>query len=96
MSTCRIINSACRVIFRGVCCLQIFILISGIRQNFKHFETLSNCGPDLSPAFLLIFSVVLPPVVNEQPYIKENRPPVFYKVACVVSVAMTRENTYDI
>ena len=33
-----------------------------------------NLGPDLSPDCLLMFSVVLPPVVIEQPNIKEDRP----------------------
>ena len=57
MSTCLYINSACCVIFRGVCYLQTFILTSFaniflvsdrvraqvyIRHNFKQFETLSK------------------------------------------------------
>ena len=66
------------------------------QTNKQILKPYQNFGPDLSPACLLMFSVVLPPVVIEQPYIKENRPPVLYQVACVVSVAMTRENTYDI
>ena len=43
-----------------------------------------------------MFFVVLPPVVIKKPYIKENRPRLFYQVACVVSGAMTREKTHDI
>ena len=39
---------------------------------FKQFETLSKFRPDLSPDSLLMFSVVLPPVVIEQPYTKEK------------------------
>ena len=35
--------------------------------------------PHLSPDCLLMFSVVLPSVVIEQPYIKEKRPSVFYR-----------------
>ena len=35
-------------------------------------------------------------VVIEQPYMKENKPRVFYQVTRMVSVAMTRKNTQDI
>ena len=60
-----------------------------ISSSLKPYQ---NVWPDLSPDCLLAkFSVGLPPVVIEQPYIKENRPRVFLQVACVMSVAMTRE-----
>ena len=69
-----------------------------IQHNFKQFETLSNFGPDLSPDCLLMFSVVLPPVVihDQRDRQFQNRPRVFYHVARVESVAMTRENIHYI
>ena len=70
-----------------------------IRHNFKH----QNFGPDLSPTCLLMFSVVLPPVVIHDQRDRQfqnrqfqNRPRVFYQVARVESVAMTRENIHYI
>ena len=100
------------MIFCGACYLQTFfykLLLKNIhvflfsdkvrvRHNFKQFETLSNFGPDLSPDCVLILSVVLPPVVihDQRDRQFQNRPRVFYQVARVVSVAMTRENIHYI
>ena len=44
MSTCLCINSACGVIFRGVCSLHFYILklLSCLGPYFKQFETLSK------------------------------------------------------
>ena len=93
----------------GVCYLQIFILTSF--KNKFHFSDrvryviISSSlkpyqifGPDLSPDRLLMFSVVLPPVVihDQRDRKFQNRPRVFYQVACVVSVVMTRENIHYI
>ena len=57
-----------------------------------------NFRPDLSPTCLLMFSVVLPPVVihDQRDRQFQNRPRVFYHVARVESVAMTRENVHYI
>ena len=69
-----------------------------IQHNFKQFEPYQNFGPDLSPTCLLIFSVELPPVVihDQRDRQFQNRRRVFYQVACVESVAMTRENIHYI
>ena len=65
---------------------RVLVHVSG-RHNFKQFETLSKFGPDLSPACLLIFSVVIHDQRDRQ---FQNRPRVFYQVTRVVSVAMSR------
>ena len=87
--------------------LQTFILISfknifhvsdrvrvhvyvTILSSLKPYQ---NFGPDLSPACLLMFSVVIHDQRDRQ---VQNRPRVFYQGACVVSVAMTRENIHYI
>ena len=89
------------MIFHDVCYLHIFISISFKNIFLSEFQAVSNFiknsgRPDLSPNCLLMFSVVLPPVVIEQSYIREKKTPVFYQVAFVVSVAMTREKTHAI
>ena len=65
---------------------------------FQAVETYQNFGPDLCLDCLLMFSVVLPPVVIDDQRDRQfqNRPWVFYQVARVVSVAMTRENIHYI
>ena len=66
-----------------------------ISSSLKPYQ---NFGPDMSQDCLLMFSVVLPPVVihDQSDRHLQNRPRVFYQVAHVVSVAMTRENIHYI
>ena len=66
-----------------------------ILSSLKPYQ---NFGSDLSPNCLLMFSVVLPPVLihDQRDRQFQNRPWVFYEVARVVSVAMTRENIHFI
>ena len=70
------------------------------RHNFKQFETLSKFRAwSESRLFSNVFcAVTLPPVVihDQRDRQFQNRPLVFYQVACVVSVAMTRENIHYI
>ena len=68
------------------------VIISSSLKPYRNF------GPDLSPDCLLLFSVVLPPagIHDQRDRQFQNRPRVFYQVACVVSVAMTRENIHYI
>ena len=68
------------------------VIISSILKPYQNF------GPDLSPDCSLMFSVVIPPVVihDQRDRQFQNRPRVFYQVARVVSVAMTRENIHYI
>ena len=67
-----------------------YIIISSSLKPYQNF------GPDLSPDCLLMLSVVLPTVVihDQRDRQFQNRPRVFYQVARVVSVAMTRENIH--
>ena len=65
--------------------VHVYVIISISLKPYQNF------GPDLSPACLLMFSVV----VHDQRD-RQNRPRVFYQVARVVSVAMTRENIHYI
>ena len=87
--------SACWVIFCGVCYVSDRDTIVIISSSLKPYQ---NFRPDLSPDCLLMFSVVLPPVVihNQRDRQFQNIPRVFYQVARVVSVIMTRENIHYI
>ena len=66
---------------------HVYLIISGSLKPYQNF------GPDLSPACLLMFSVVIRDQRDRQ---FQNRPRVFYQVARVVSVALTRENIHYI
>ena len=72
--------------------LYTYVIIS---SSLKPYQIL---GPDLSPDCLLMFSVMLPPVVIDDQRDRQfqNRPRVFFQVARVMSVAMTRESIYYI
>ena len=72
--------------------VHVYVLIS---SSLKPYQ---NLGPDLSPDCWLMFSVVLPHVVihDQRDRRFQNRPRVFYQVARVVTVAMTRENIHYI
>ena len=93
-----------RVIFRRQTFMltfkNIFHVSDRVRVQvyIRQLKPYQNFGPDLSPTCLLMFSVVLPPVViHNQRYRQfQNRPRVFYQVACAESVAMTRENIHYI
>ena len=67
--------------------VHVYVTISSSLKPYQNF------GPDLSPACLLMFSVVIHDQRDRQ---FQNRPRVFYQVARVVSVAMTRENIHYI
>ena len=67
--------------------VHVCVIISNSLKPYQNF------GPDLSPACLLMFSVVVHDQRDRQ---FQNRPRVFYQVARVVSVAMTRENNHYI
>ena len=67
--------------------VHVYVIISSSLKPYQHFE------PDLSPDCLLMFSVVIHDQRDRQ---FQNRPRVFYQVARVVSVAMTRENIHYI
>ena len=67
--------------------VHVYVIISISLKPYQSF------GPDLSPACLLMFSVVIHGQRDRQ---FQNRQRVFYQVARVVSVAMTRENIHDI
>ena len=83
------------MIFCGVCYVSDRDTIVIISSSLKPYQ---NFGPDLSPDCLLMFSVVLPPVViHDQRHRQfQNKQRVFYQVARVVSVVMTRENVHYI
>ena len=70
--------------------VHVYVIISSSLKSYQ------NLGPDLSPDCLLMFSVVFPPVVihDQRDRQFQNRRQVFYQVARVVSVAMTRENIH--
>ena len=72
--------------------VHVYVIISISLKPYQNF------GPNLSPDCLLMLSVVLPPVVihDQRDRQFQNRPRVFYQVAHVVSVAMTRENIHYI
>ena len=72
--------------------VHVYVIISSSLKPYQNF------GPDLSPDCLLMLSVVLTPVVIHDKSDRQfqNRPRVFYQVARVVSVAMTRENIHYI
>ena len=95
MSTCLWINSACWVIFRGVCYLQTFSCPGPgpSRNNFKKFETLSKFRAWSESG--LFANVISCDSWSKRPTIFKQ-PLVFYQVACVVSVAMTHENVHYI
>ena len=63
--------------------VHVYVIISSSLKPYQNFE------PDLSPACLPMFSVVIHDQRDRQ---FQNRPRVFYQVARAVSVAMTREN----
>ena len=67
--------------------VHVYVIISSSLKPDQNF------GPDLSPACLLMFSVVVHDQRDRQFL---NRPRVFYQVARVVLVAMTRENIHYI
>ena len=67
--------------------VHVYVIISISLKPYQNF------GPDLNPACLLMFSVVIHDQRDRQ---FQNRPRVFYQVARVVSVAMTRENIHYI
>ena len=67
--------------------VHVYVIISSGLKPYQNF------GPDLSPACLLMFSAVIHDQRDRQ---FQNRPGVFYQVARVVSVAMTREIIYYI
>ena len=72
--------------------VHVYVIISSSLKPYQNF------GPDLSPDCLLVFSVLLPPVVIHDQRDRQfhNRPRVFYPVARIVSLAMTRENIHYI
>ena len=67
--------------------IYTYVIISSSLKPYQNF------GPGLSPACLLMFSVVVHDQRDRQ---FQNRPWVFYQIARVVSVAMTRENIHYI
>ena len=70
--------------------LYTYVIISSSLKPYQNF------GAGLCLDCMLMFSVVLPPVVIDDQRDRQflNRPRVFYQVARVVSVAMTRENIH--
>ena len=66
--------------------VHVYVIIS---SSLK----IQNFGPDLSPACLLMFSVVIHDQRDRQ---FQNRPRVFNQVPCVLPVAMARENIHYI
>ena len=63
--------------------MYVYVIISSSLKPYQNFR------PDLSPACLLMFSLV---IHDQRDRHFQNRPRVFYQVARVVPVAMTREN----
>ena len=71
--------------------MHTYVIISSSLKPYQNF------GPNLSPDCVLMLSVVPPVVIQDQRDRRfQNRPRVFYQVARVMSVAMTRENIHYI